>query len=646
MRSNQDPPNPDDTSPNGHDLAPSAVDSEREALDARVTSGEEVESEALIAALKSDNPPQGDLFRHYAERLLAHALQVREDETANFVTQLMDADESLDAALWRVLNDTLQIEPDAVYAFIRARTAADPDDKWLFRLRVAALCALEVAITDGDNETAFNWLKLVAREPASYNLIDLLHYAILAAGERAHNDGEFGRMLMPFAVRRDPAAAEILLADEALLEAMETTNLGRTLRDFEGDALSVLENRGPEMFLVMLARAAQAQKGALFTPTAVEQMWALANGATPVNVPSQYAADRIIEAWAANGAAWLDEAALQSVLSLALRDRRDELFRSVIGQLTESENFVKLLVTAMQRSARPEADLLALTTQMMNNGDLTAQSATDTYVRLLTAWEWRRSAQPIVQQLVRIVQQHPNLTIALDALWQILSFAAESKDDGILRIVVRRLTAEIETVEDEGILADHLLRLVNETAWHIPTRQNLVVWWRGFVRSGTLARLQRLDKALDGKKMLDELRTIVQTVIAFRKMLGKRTLREFAWDVGVAYGILQALTESFDPSPKRQFSFDQTTMRAELEARADEMTPHEQKIMANNFKELAQIIAGMGDNRAKASLMRRGDDVDRLLMTGDQQPHSAVDAMKWLAGFLGGSQEKDDEEIE
>src|SRR5215213_4036310 len=146
MRSNQDPPNPDDTSPNGHDLAPSAVEPEREPLDARVTSGEDVESEALIAALKSDNPPQGELFRHYAERLLAHALQVREDETANFVTQLMDADESLDAALWRVLNDTLQIEPDAVYAFIRARTAAEPDDKWLFRLRVAALCALEVAI--------------------------------------------------------------------------------------------------------------------------------------------------------------------------------------------------------------------------------------------------------------------------------------------------------------------------------------------------------------------------------------------------------------------------------------------------------------------------------------------------------------------
>ena len=104
---------------------------------------------------------------------------------------------------------------------------------------------------------------------------------------------------------------------------------------------------------------------------------------------------------------------------------------------------------------------------------------------------------------------------------------------------------------------------------------------------------------------------------------------------------MQALSESFDPSPKRSVSFEQATMRAELDSRANELTPHEQQILANNFKELGQLISGMGDNRSKASLMRRGDDVDRLLMAGDQQPQSAVDALKWLAGYLSGSQEKE-----
>ena len=46
----------------------------------------------------------------------------------------------------------------------------------------------------------------------------------------------------------------------------------------------------------------------------------------------------------------------------------------------------------------------------------------------------------------------------------------------------------------------------------------------------------------------------------------------------------------------------------------------------------------------RANLMRRGDDVDRELMKGEELPHSAVDAMKWLAGYWGGTQDDDDEE--
>ena len=54
----------------------------------------------------------------------------------------------------------------------------------------------------------------------------------------------------------------------------------------------------------------------------------------------------------------------------------------------------------------------------------------------------------------------------------------------------------------------------------------------------------------------------------------------------------------------------------------------------------------MAENRSKATLMRRGDDVDRLLMTGEQQPHSAVDTLKWMAGYLSGTQDKPEENTE
>ena len=62
-------------------------------------------------------------------------------------------------------------------------------------------------------------------------------------------------------------------------------------------------------------------------------------------------------------------------------------------------------------------------------------------------------------------------------------------------------------------------------------------------------------------------------------------------------------------SPKRQVAFDPATIRLEMDARAEELSPHELKILANNFKELAQLISTMADNRSKATLMRRGDDV-------------------------------------
>jgi hypothetical protein len=101
---------------------------------------------------------------------------------------------------------------------------------------------------------------------------------------------------------------------------------------------------------------------------------------------------------------------------------------------------------------------------------------------------------------------------------------------------------------------------------------------------------------------------------------------------------MEALAEAFDTWSKRGVNFDQTLVQAELEARGGDISPQEQHILANNLKELAQLIGDMGDNRTKAVLMRRGDDLDRDLMSGQQPPHSAVDAMKWFSGFWAGMQ--------
>src|SRR5690606_31787504 len=150
--------------------------------------------------------------------------------------------------------------------------SANPDERWLLRLKAAALASLQIAIADGDAETVISWLKLVAREPASYELSDILHYGILSAQARARTDPDLAFGLVILAVKRDQAALDPLLEDDALVEVLPDA-LARALRDHEGEPETLLQNHGPELFVVALARAARAMHGELFTPMALDQIW-------------------------------------------------------------------------------------------------------------------------------------------------------------------------------------------------------------------------------------------------------------------------------------------------------------------------------------------------------------------------------------
>jgi hypothetical protein len=336
---------------------------------------------------------------------------------------------------------------------------------------------------------------------------------------------------------------------------------------------------------------------------------------------------------------------------LTLRDKRDDLALQVIHQVTERDDFLAILTDAISASGRGESEALALIAQLMAVGDLTQQDAVDVYVGLLTIWNWRESALVIMEQVARAIQQHPALELDPEVIWHLLEVAAELKEDFIARVALRRLTTDLETLDDDDLLVEGLQRVIPLLAWNGAARTQLLSWWRTYVHEQATARLQRIDKTLpdtggDGKRTLDDLHHILQTVLSFRRMLGKRSLNQFAEDVGTAYAILQGLAESFDPSSRRSVSFDPATIRMELDSRAEGLSPHELQILANNFKELAQLISEMADNRSKATLMRRGEEVDRQLMTGEQQPHSAVDVLKWLSGYLSGTQEKPDESDE
>ena len=62
-------------------------------------------------------------------------------------------------------------------------------------------------------------------------------------------------------------------------------------------------------------------------------------------------------------------------------------------------------------------------------------------------------------------------------------------------------------------------------------------------------------------------------------MLGKRAWPDFARDINTAFAVLEDLAESFEPSPRRSFSLDQDTIRAELDARESDLTDQERRIL-------------------------------------------------------------------
>lgn len=610
---------------------------DRAAHDAQPYSGDTLTPEALKAVFREPLPIDATLKLEYAQRLLTLALQTRDADAALVLARAMDADPALDAAIAPLLTAALDTQPDAVYAFVRARLAGDDlIPLWLERLHDAGVMALQVAICDGDTETIISWLKLIAREPLTYGLSDVLHHGVLSAEERARHEPDLARVLVILAAKRDPSAVPPLLNDPELLRILPN-HLGLALRDYTGDALALFQAHGQEVFTLALARAAHARRPDLFTTEVVETLWSL------IGVPNS-GADRVLAEWRDGGTVVLDDEAFESLLMLTLRDRREDGWPLFAHQGATRPAFVELLMRALHRSGRTPSEVLTLAAPLIYKGDLTQQGAVDLYIGLLELWHWERVGAPLMAQVARMLYQYPTLVASREVLWHMLETAAETKDEHLTRAAIKRLVTQIETGDDEIALTDDVTRAWTLIAWNPTSRAATLAWWRGFLHDEPLARLQRIDKALDGKRGSDDLHAIVQTVIAFRKMLGKRSPAQFAQEIGICYNVMQNLSEAFDSASRRQIEIDNDTLRAELDAGANEIPMQSRQVLANTLQELAQIVASMGDNRSKPGFVRRGDDIDHQLSTGEQPPHGAVDALKYIAGYLSGAQDRHAEE--
>lgn len=603
----------------------------------------EIPIEAVQTALQNATTLEPDVRQKYAERLLAYALESRDPAASALVAQLMDNDPTLDKTLESELYGMVQDQPDAVYAFIRAHLADQCCDPWVDRLKVAADAALKVAISDAAPATSVDWLTLIGREPAKYELGDILHKGLLEAQTRAHSEPELARTLITLAAKRDPVVLEQLLNDKDFM-AVLPNNIGAVLRDFSGDPLALLQNKGLELFMVGMSRAAQACASELFTPAAIAGIWELYVGGQPIaSLPPQYQADNIIQIWLERGVKCLNVEALEALAIQILTSRRDDLFLQLLHQENGAKVILPRLIFILERSHRTIEDAMNLIGRIVTAGDMLPQEAVATYIQMLNGLEWQRETLPLIQQLARMLIKHTELIIPTDILWRMLAIGGERKDELVTKTAVRRLLVSMSPIEDDAQLVESLRRLVTDSAWSTPSRDTIMEWWRGFIRQQAVSRISKLDKALEGKKALEEARSILQTLASVRKMMGGHNMPEFAEAVHTTYMVLESLSEAFDSNSKRTINFDPQTARAELDAQIDMLPPQERQVLANNLRELALMIASMGDNRTRANLMRRNNDVDRDLMKGEERPHSAVDAMKWLAGYWGGTQEEDED---
>lgn len=544
-------------------------------------------------------------------------------------------------------------------------------ERWIPRLHSAALHSLEIASTDSDNETLLEWLRLIVREPAAYQLGDILQNGISAVQSRARTDGQVGFQLLQITARRAPESIQTLLADEALVNALPDP-LSTALEHYTPQAIQDLLVQSRILYLMTLTQAASAastkaqspeHQGAdddsaagspdvaspnivsplgasVFTPEIIEQIWLLYteenNRATSAH---RFHPGRLLQTLLTDGLTWLPGESLTRLLTLMLSLPADDPLRAYTPQLIResSAKDETSLATALQTSNVPQDSVLNIVGVAVNENVLTPEQAVDTYFQMIAAQSWNRSALPLGEQVVRTLQHNPALEIAPEQTWKLLSFGAETRSELITRVMARRTFSSIEKRENEKDLVEQFTRLHDLTTWNSGVRQQVLNLWREFCRQQTTTRLQQLEKLLEGRKSIDDARVILQTVLSLRRVFNKRSFEEFAEAVAMTYSILQGLSDAFDPAPKSSSTLDPVTLRQELDIRRDELTPDERRVLAKNLKELNGLIGVMNEHRSRATLIRREEELERQLLSGEYTPQSAMDMLKWLSGYLDDS---------
>lgn len=618
-----------------------AAVAERYLLDQKTLTEDALETSAMIGALSSAAPPMGELRLRYIRKLLENALQNRDVVAGKRVAEELEEDARLEAELAGLFDEMLESQPDTVYVFARNRlNHLGIDDKWIPRLQAAARASLEVAIEEGDAPTLISWLELIAHEPLSYQLQDILRDGVLSSIERAQDNGELGIHLILIAARRLPNIADTLYEDESLIAALPA-KMSRALRDNSAEALEPLIEETAEYFLLALFHGIETSDEQFGTIASVEYLWTLFASEKRVDLPVIYRPPAMIRLLATQASHQLTDDALDLHLRHVLISDDRELLVEAASHLANRDVLFPRLSTLLEDDEFTLDRVLSILNAVSGIDNLAPRDVIDAYFGMLDFYDWEPATQPLMEALARLMIKNPALHVSYRHLWKCFESCSGLQLETATRTTVTHLFQQFEDEEDIPLVVDGIARIWRQGNWSRTLLNTLYDWWREHTHRCALTQLQRLERELEAHRHLEPLKQILRTALAMRRWMPDRDPANFAQAINAACALVEHITEAFDHA--HLTDIDPQAARRELAQVRDILSADERHILANNLRNLAHLMIQMAENRSKPSLIRSDDSIDRQLNLGEAHPHGSIDMMKWVAGYLDGAHNSSDE---
>ncbi len=616
--------------------------SERYWIDHHVQAlADDVATESIIRILDGATPPSDEIRFQYIQKLLHNALSERDAAAGMRVAEELENDASLEGALSEIFDEMLEDQPDAVYVFIRNRlTRLGVDETWIPRLQTAARLSLEVAIEEGDVGTLAGWLELIAHEPQTYQLHDILRQAILLAKQRAYADGELGIHLILIAVRRVPEIVDALYEDEKLINALES-NVRIALQNPSAESLEQLIDEKAEYFLLALYHGIEVSDEILVTLPSVRRLWSLYESDQRINLPAVYRPPALTRLLTTEASQQMTEAAVDFLFDhiIACDDRK--LIVDAAHHFADRDMLFPRLSGALEDDALPLDKVLSIMNAVSGIKSAPPHELIDTYFTLLDYYQWEPQTQRLIEALSRVMAKHHEIQVSYRHLWRLFDACHELEIEGATRASMTHLLLQYGEEEDLPVVVDGVARIWRQIGWSKALQEALNSWWRNYTHSLSLTQLQRLERELEPQRHLEPQKHILYSVLAMRRWLHNQDPVALAESINRTYTILEHITEAFDAEHIHEI--DSHTIRRELDEVGGGLSSEQRHILANNLRNLAHRITQMAQKRSKPSLIRSDDSIERQLQQGEANPQGSIDMMKWIAGYLDGAHPSSEE---